>query len=143
MLGNDQRAHTDKHDKGRDDDAVLIGRQQFLPVCVFIDQSVGHENRVVIALTEDKGGQNHVDDIELHVEQIHDAQNPDPAQCHRQEGQQAQFETAKRNPQEHKYDESAGKTDIVEVVGKRTGHRTIHTHKVESIPFRPHRFIQL
>ena len=98
MLGNNQRTDADKHNQCRDDDAVLERWQQLLLIGIFVDETVGDEDGVVVALSEDKGGQNDVDDVELHVEQTHDAQNPYPSQCHRQECQQCQFQSAERQP---------------------------------------------
>ena len=71
MLGYDQGAHADKHDQGRDDDAVLIGRQQFLAVGIFINQAIGDEDGIVVALTKDKSSQDDVDNVELHAQQLH------------------------------------------------------------------------
>ena len=142
MLGHNQRTHADKHDQGRDDDAVLIRRKQFLAVGKLVDQSVGDKDGIVVALTEDECRQNHIDDVELHVAERHDTQDPYPAYGHRQECQQTQFQAPERQPQEDEYDESAGKTDIVEVVGKFTGHRPVHPDKVKRVAMRAHLLIQ-
>ena len=131
MLGYDQGAHADKHDQGRDDDAVLIGRQQFLAVGIFINQAIGDEDGIVVALTKDKGCQDHIDNIELHAEEHHDSQNPDPSYRHRQECQQAQFQSSERQPQEDEHDKSTGKTDVIEVVGECACHRSVHSDEIE------------
>ena len=115
MLGDNQRAHADKHDEGGDDDAVLKRGQQLLLIGKLVDQAVGDKDRVVVALSEDEGGQDDVDDIELHAQHAHDAQDPDPSQGHGEEGQQTQLQPSEGDPKEEEDNESAGETDIVEV----------------------------
>jgi hypothetical protein len=53
-----------------------------------------HEDGIVVALTEDEGAQDDVDDIELNAQQRHDTQDPQPTDSHGQERQQRQGQTA-------------------------------------------------
>ena len=89
MLRYDERSHTNKHDQSGDDNTVLIRRQQFLFVCELIDKTVSNKYGVIVTLSKDKRGENNVDNIELHIEEIHDTQYPEPSHSHREEGQYA------------------------------------------------------
>ena len=135
MLSNYERANAYEHDKGRDDDAVLERRQEFLLVGILVEESVGDEYCIVIALTEDKGGKDDINDVELHAEEIHQSQYPQPAHGHWQERQKAKLQSAEGQPEEQEYYESAGETDVVEVVRKRLGYSAVHSHEVEGIDF--------
>ena len=86
MLRHNERSHTNKHDQSRDDNTVLIRRQQFLFICKLIDESVSNKYGVIVALSKDKRGENDIDDIELHIEEIHDTQDPEPSHSHREKG---------------------------------------------------------
>ena len=133
MLGYNQRAHTNKHNQGWDDNAVLIWGQQFLLIGKLVNQSISNKDGIVVTLSEDKGCQNHIDNIELHVEHTHNTQDPYPAQCHREECQQTEFQSAEWYPQEKEHNESTGKTDIVEVIGEWIGNGTVHPDEIEGI----------
>ena len=85
---------------------------------MFVDQPFGNEDCVVVALSENEGCQDDVHQIELDVRQLHDSQNPKPADGHRQERDQTQFEASEREPQEQKNDYSARPADVVEIGGQ-------------------------
>ena len=86
VLGKDECTDADEHDDSRDDDAVLIGSEHLAPVSIFILASLCHKDGVVVALSEDEGGENDVHHIELNIQQCHHAEDPYPADCHREEG---------------------------------------------------------
>ena len=119
MLGEDQRADADKHQYTTENDTVAVVFQHPLAVGVFVEQALCDENRVVIALTENEGGQNDVHDVELDASQMHDAQNPSPAHRQGQKGQQRQFQAPKREAEEEEHDDAAHIKDVVEVVRQR------------------------
>ena len=94
MTARDECADADEHDEGREDDASFVGGEDRLSVHIFRDAAFGDEDGVVVALAEDEGGQNDVDDVELDAEQRHDAQNPYPADSHRDEGDDGQLDAS-------------------------------------------------
>ena len=55
-------------------------RQHFLAVSVFVHHPLGDENGVVVSLPEDERGKDNVDDVEFHIENAHQSENPDPRQ---------------------------------------------------------------
>ena len=133
MARKDQGADADKHDESRDDDALLVGREHAAAVGIFILAAFGDEDGVVVALTEDEGGQDDVDHIELYVQKRHEAQDPQPADGHGEEGDEGQLDVAERGPEEEENDEAAGPSDIVEVVGKAGGQRGVDLVQSEDV----------
>lgn len=115
---DDERSDADEHDQRRDHDAAFVRGQQLAPVGVFVDKSFGDEDRIVVALAEDEGGQDDVHDVEPDVEQLHEAEDPQPADSHGQEGHEAQFEPPEREPEEEEDDHTARPADVVEVAGQ-------------------------
>ena len=85
MLGKSQCTHADEHDHCREEDAPLVRRQEFSPIGVLIEQTFGHEYRIVVPLSEDKGCQNHIDEVETKPKNRHTAQNPQPTHHHGEE----------------------------------------------------------
>ena len=71
MAGQNQRTDADKHDDSREDDAAAVALQTAAACGVLIDQSLGDKDGIVIALTEDEGSQDDVDDVELDAQQLH------------------------------------------------------------------------
>ena len=67
MLGKDQGTDADKHEDAAEDDTVAVVFQHPLAVGVFMQQSFGDIDGVVVALTEDECRQDDVDDVELDV----------------------------------------------------------------------------
>ena len=130
---HDQRADADKHDQGREDDAVLIGGEHLPTVGIFVTGSLGHEDGIVITLSEDESGQDDVYDIKLDTQKSHQSQNPNPADGHRKEGEHRQFDTAQGEPEEEEHDKSAGPANIVEVVGETVGNGTVHPLDIKGI----------
>ena len=100
---------------------------------MFVDKSFGDEDRIVVALAEDEGGQDDVHDVEPDVEQLHEAEDPQPADGHGQEGHEAQFEPPEREPEEEEDDHAARPADVVEVAGQRIGDGTVHPLHVEAV----------
>ena len=96
MLGEDECADADEHYQGREDDAPFVGSKDGAFVNIFRDAALRHEDGVVVALTEDEGGEDDVDDVELDAQQRHDAQNPYPADSHRDEGYDGQLDASER-----------------------------------------------
>ena len=64
---------------------MLVGGKHLAPVSIFVHGSLCHEDGVVIALAEDEGGEDDVHDVELHVEDGHQSQYPQPTDSHRDE----------------------------------------------------------
>ena len=127
----DHDAHADKHDGGREGDAVFVGGQRSASVGVFVNQPLGHEDGVVVALAEDERGQDDVDDVELHVEDAHQPKNPDPAERQRDKGDEAKLDPPHGEEQEDEDDEAADVEHIVEVVRQGSDHAARHRLGVE------------
>ena len=100
---------------------------------VLILAALGDEDGVVVALSEDEGGEDDVDDVELDAQQRHDAQYPQPAHRHGEEGEQCQFDAAEGEPEEEEDDGGAGEADVVEVVGKGACQCAVHAADVEGV----------
>ena len=98
MLGQYECADADEHQRGRKHHTTAIAAQPTAACGIFIDQSFGYKDGVVVTLSEDKGGQDDIDDIELDAQQLHQSQYPNPAYGQRQERQQGQLNGAKREP---------------------------------------------
>ena len=96
MAGHDKGAHSDEHDGGRKENASLIGGKDSAAVLAFVNESLGDKNAVVIALSENECGENHVDEVEFDVEQVHRTQNPQPRHGHGKEGDEGMFELSER-----------------------------------------------
>ena len=95
---------------------MFIRSEHLSSVFLFIDGTLGHEDGIVVALSEDKCSQYHIDDIELYVEQPHQSEYPHPADGHWQEREHRQLQTAEREPQEEEHDAAASPSDIVEII---------------------------
>ena len=78
-------ADADKHDECRDDDAVFVGCYHLFTIGIFILATLGHEDGVVITLTEDEGCEYHIHNVKFYAKQCHDSQNPYPTHRHGQE----------------------------------------------------------
>ncbi len=130
---HDQGTDADEHDQGGDDDGVLVGSQHLAAVGILVHCPFRHEDGVVVALAEDEGGEDDVDDVELHSAQCHDAQYPQPAHRHRHEREGGQLDAAERQPEEEEHDESAGEADVVEVVGEVVGDSAVHARHVKAV----------
>ena len=92
MTGEDEGANADEHDKGGDDDAVLVGSKHLAAIGILVLATFGDEDGVVVALSEDEGGENDVYHIELDAQQGHNAQYPHPAYSHREEGKHGELD---------------------------------------------------
>ena len=115
MPRHDQGADADEHDQRREHHAVLVGAQDLLAAGMLVHQAFRDENGIVVPLAENERGQHDVDDVETQPEQLHDAQDPDPAHRQRQERKHAQFDAAEREPQEEEDDQRTQESDLVEV----------------------------
>lgn len=62
---------------------MLVRSQHLATISILIHGTLSHEDCIIIALTEDEGSQNDIDNIELHTEQSHNTQYPQPTHCHR------------------------------------------------------------
>ena len=82
----------------------------------FVYQAFGYKDAVIVALTENKGSQNDVDQIKPHIQQVHGTQNPEPRHGHRQESDKRVLKFFKRNPQKNKHNDTANPPDIIEVL---------------------------
>ena len=131
MTSHNERADADEHDECRKDDGPLVGGQHRLMVSRLIDRPFGHEDGIIVALSENERGENDIDDIKLDAAESHDTENPQPADSHRQEGQHGQGESAERELKEEEHDASAGPADIVEVVGELTQHPAVQVFHVD------------
>ena len=121
MTGYDERTNTNEHDTGRQEDGSSIGGQHGSTMGVFIKSSLCHKDGIVVALSENKGAQDDIDNIKLDAQQGHDTQDPQPTDGHGEERQQRQRQTAERGPQEEKHDAGTSPADVVEIVGEMTG----------------------
>ena len=126
MLREDQDADAHQHDEGRQHHTALVGLHHPTAVGVLVHQSLGDEDGVVVALSEDKCGQDDVDDVELQAEQVHAAQYPHPSDGQRQERNDAQLEAAEAQPQEGKDDKGADEAYVVERI--RQGRHQVARH---------------
>ena len=84
MFGENQRADTDKHQQGGNDNAAPVGTQPFFAVGIFVHQPLGNENGIIVPLTEYEGSQNNIDNVEFHRKNVHQSQNPEPTNRERQ-----------------------------------------------------------
>ena len=112
---------------------MFVGGEHFAPVGILITCAFGHEDCVVVALAEDKRGENHVDYVELNVANGHYPQNPQPAHSHGNERRYGQFDAAKRQPQEEEHYAAARPAYVVEVVGQVVGYGAVHVCHVECV----------
>ena len=126
MFGEDERADADEHEDAREDDAVAVVLQHPLAIGVFVEQPFRDEDGIVVALAEDEGGQDDVDNIKFDAAQVHDAQDPGPAHRQRQEGQQRQLQTPKREAEEEEHHDAAHIKDVVEIGRKGTDQIVAH-----------------
>lgn len=69
MTGRDEGADTNKHNQCRHKYGTAIRSQHWPSMRVLIDGALGHEDGVVVALTEDKRAQDDIDDIELNAQE--------------------------------------------------------------------------
>lgn len=74
----------DEGDGTEEDGSLMIG--EFL--AIRISQSVHHKDTVIYTDTEDKGGDNDIDEVEAHVEQHHGSQYNHPTE---QDGHEAKY----------------------------------------------------
>ena len=98
MLGKNKCAYADEHQDCRQYDASPIAGQSAAASGIFVDQALGDEDGIVVALTKDKSSQDDVDNVELHAQQLHQPQYPYPADSQWQERHQSQLDAAKRQP---------------------------------------------
>ena len=75
---------------------------------VLIDQTVHHKDAVVDTNTEDKGGNDDADEIELYTEQVHDAQHDEPAEQDGCKAQHRVLDVETERQEQHDEDKSHG-----------------------------------
>ena len=68
MTGDNERPHADKHNGCRDKNATFVRSQHTSTVGSFVYQAFGYKDAVIVALTENKGSQNDVDQIKPHIQ---------------------------------------------------------------------------
>ena len=100
MFGQQQHAERNQHDERTEEDGLVELREHPVAGALFVERTFQHKNRVVVALSEEERGEDDVDDIELNTCQLHDAENPNPRDGHRQESDDAEPEAAKREAEE-------------------------------------------
>src|SRR5574344_1027574 len=116
MFRNDQGANAYEHNQGGLEYAAFVRCQNRFSECIFMLASLGHEDGIIVSLSENECCKYYVDYVELDAQQGHDSENPYPAHCHREEGYQSQFEASEGEPKENEDYKRAGPADIVEVV---------------------------
>ena len=84
-----------------------------------------NDRGIVVSLTEDEGGQDDVDDVELQAEQAHRPEDPDPAHRERQESGDTHRQ-AQGQAQEEKDDDAAQEADPVEILRQHPRQRAGH-----------------
>ena len=67
MLREDKNAYADEHDGRRKDNRLAVLREHFFACAMLVNEAFDDENRIIVTLTEDKGGKDDVDDIELNT----------------------------------------------------------------------------
>ena len=116
MLCEDENADADEHDGRRKDNRLTVLREHFFAGAVLVHKTFDNENRIVVTLTEDKRGEDDIDDIELNTKQLHDGDDPNPTECHGHKSNQRQPEIAEAEHQEKEHNQAAAQTDIIEVI---------------------------
>ncbi len=122
MAGKDQHTHTHHGRKGREEDGRLMRTEQFAPRAVLLQEAVHDKDREVVTDTEDKGGQDHIHDVETDVEERHQTQDNHPGDAHRQESHHRQLDTSVGDPQRHQDDERGDQEDKVEIFARLLHH---------------------
>ena len=125
MLRHDEGADADEHDEGGQDHGVLERPQDLLSRRVFVHQSLGDEDGIVVPLTENEGREDDIDNVELQAEQAHRPKDPDPAHRERQESGDAHRQ-AQGQAQEEKDDDAAQEPDPVEIFRQHPRQRPRH-----------------
>ena len=133
MSGYNERAHADKHDQCGQENASLVGSKEPTAISILVLTPLCHKDGVVIALAENKRGEDHVNDVEVDVQQPHDTKNPDPAHRHWQERQSRQLNVAHGKPQEEKHNETAGPPYIIEGIVEIDCHDTVELTYLEAV----------
>ena len=118
VFGEDEDADADEHEGGGDDDAAAVTAEALLAVGVFVHETLGDEDGVVVALAEDEGGEDDVDNVEFDSGELHHAEYPQPADGEGNEGEEGEFEPSEGEPEEEENDEAADIEDVVEVVAE-------------------------
>ena len=103
MAGENECADANEHDECRQDYAAFVGGEEWLPMHIFRDTALGHKDGIVVALSEDEGRKDDVDNVKLDAQNSQDAQNPYPADCHRNEGNDGQLDSTEGKPQEEEH----------------------------------------
>ena len=116
MLREDKNADADEHDGCREDNRLTVLRQHRFAGFVLVNKAFDNENGVIVTLAEDESGEDDVNDIELNTNELHDGDNPNPAECHRNEGNEREPETAEAEDEENEDNQAAAKADIIEVI---------------------------
>jgi len=122
MLGENKQSDSNEKYCGRKHYRLFERCEHPPAVSVFVDQSFGYENRIIVALPENKCRQNDIDDIKPDVENIHQSQNPDPADSERDKCKYGKFDAPKGEKQKDKNDETADIEHVVEIVGQSGNH---------------------
>ena len=98
MHRKDKNADTDKHYQRREKDGLTVLWQDGFTGTAFVEQSFHNKNGVVVSLSEDKRGEDDIDDIELQTETLHQRQYPDPTESHRHKRDEHQPYIAETEP---------------------------------------------
>ena len=86
MFGNYERSHSNKHYGCGDIDALPERTDNLLAIFIFVYQPLRYKDRVVVALTKNKGGKYDIHQIELYSKEIHNAKYPYPRDHHWHKG---------------------------------------------------------
>ena len=71
-----------------------MSTQRLLAILIFLQQAIHYEYTEVVSDTKYECRQNNIYNIELHVENRHETEYDNPADTHRKEGKECQFQTA-------------------------------------------------
>ena len=83
---------------------------------IFMEKPVHDENTEIIPHTENERGQDDIHYIELNTKHFHDSRDDNPADRHRQETEQCQFEPAVRKPEYKENQERRNEQYKIEIV---------------------------
>ena len=117
MYGEEEGGHHDNEDDGREEDGHLVPSEHVAVASPCLsEQAFGNENAVVDTHTEDEGGDNDVDEVELQAYNSHVALHHEPTEHHGDEGQERGDDVAERDQQDQQDEQRGDPYGDVEVV---------------------------
>ena len=115
MNSQKHRADGDHEDYDAEEDGTLVGHYQpfilmtgWHGACLYTNQTVHDKDAVINADTEDEGGDDNVDKVELHIEECHHAEHHKPADKDGCKAQQSVSDVKAEADKQHQEDEGHG-----------------------------------